>query len=228
MNDITLWRRFDDRWRTWSKTRQLVTYVTAFVVVVLISAGVVAVADRASGAEPDVIQNICQPGGNPELSCLTNAQLVDKFKAGQLGRTAGFDRAAAFKNPDEFRLMAHSRMVTWLGNHPTAEGELRAKYLTKLDPGCTDNCLAWKIFGDLMDSSNCDPAAPLGVSPTTCEPFETGHQKAVVRGITLAYCGGALILGATGTLATDGAAAPAAAVIYGGIGCGWGFMASFF
>lgn len=226
MNDITLWRRFDDRWRTWSKTRQLVTYLVAFVLMVGLTVTVLVLADDASDAS--TTSKLCQPGGNPELNCLTNSQLVDKFKDGQFGRTSGFDRFAAFKNPDEFRTMAHQRMVTWLGNHPTAEGELRAKYLTKRDPGCTDACLAWKMYGDLMDHSNCGPAVVISVNPATCEPFEVGHQKAAVRAITVAYCGGAVILGAVGVFSTDGAAAPAAAVIYGGIGCGWGFISSFF
>lgn len=244
------WKKLDDTYRSWSKTRQLVTFLVAFVMVTTAvvvvglsiqkanataadAAAIVTNGDDSFISDPPLPaavddKGICQPGGHPELQCLTSSQLVTKFKNGNLGRQGGFRPADYFTNPDEFRLDAHHRMVVFLANHPKAEGELRAKYLTKLDPGCTDRCLAWKMYGDLMASSNCGPAVPLSVDPSTCEGFPVGHKKAVERGITVAYCGGALALGALGVFSTDGAAAPAAATIYGGIGCGWGFMSSFF
>ncbi len=220
----SLWKRFDTTYRTWSTTRKLVTFLVSFALVFGLSVAVTATIDKATGAE----QRICQSGGHPELQCQTNAQLVKKFHKGKLGRINGFHPAAYFKNPRVFRHKAHHKMVVFLRHHPKVEGVLRHKYLTKRDPGCTDYCLAWKAYGDLMAHSNCGPAAPLNTNPQTCQPFETSHSKAVVRGITIAYCGGALVLGALGVFSTDGAAAPAAATIYGGIGCGWGFMASFF
>lgn len=250
MNESTMkspWKRLDDTYRSWSRTKRLITFLVAFVMVTAAvvvvglsvqkanataadAAAVVMDGDDSFVSEPALPaddKGICQPGGHPDLQCLTSAQLVTKFKNGKLGRQGGFTPAAYFTNPAEFRTDAHDRMVTFLRNHPKAEGELRAKYLTK-DPGCTDNCLAWKIYGDLMASSNCGPAVPIGIDPSTCEGFPTGHKKAVERGITIAYCGGALVLGAVGAFSTDGVAAPAVATIYGGIGCGWGFMSSFF
>jgi hypothetical protein len=251
MNENTMkspWRRLDDTYRSWSKTKRLITFLVAFALVVGVSAGVTAlIQDKANATAADAAaiidtgddsfvsepplaadqKGICQPGGHPDLQCLTSSQLVTKFKNGKLGRRAAFVPADYFTNPAEFKQDAHDKMVVFLHNHPKAEGELRAKYLTK-DPGCTDNCLAWKMYSDLMASSNCGPAVPIGIDPNTCKGFETGHKKAVERGITIAYCGGALVLGAVGAFSTDGVAAPAVATIYGGIGCGWGFMSSFF
>jgi hypothetical protein len=245
----TAYRRLDTRWRTWSKTRQLITFLIAFALVVAATVAVGATLQSAHATTADaaaiidngddsfisdpplppaaVQEGICQPGGHPDLQCLTSSQLVTKFKNGKLGRRASFVPADYFTNPAAFKQDAHDKIVTFLGNHPTAEGQLRAKYLTK-DPGCTDNCLAWKIYDDMMASSNCGPAVPIGIDPNTCKGFETGHKKAVERGITVAYCGGAVVLGALGVFSTDGVAAPAAATIYGGIGCGWGFISSFF
>lgn len=219
--------RLNSRWATWSRPKRLVVFLASFALVFGATVVVLATVDKANAAT--AARKICQPGGNPDLQCLTPPQLVDKFKDGKLGRQSGFTAADYFKNPLEFRQDAHDQIEIWLGNHPTAEGQLRAKYLTKRrDPGCTDNCLAWKIYADIVGSSNCGPAIPLSVDPTTCEGFPTGHQKAVERGITVAYCGGAVILGALGVFSTDGVAAPAVASIYGGIGCAWGFMDSFF
>ena len=214
----SLWKRFDNTYRSWSTTRKLVTYLVAFALVTALSFGASALLDKASAQ--------CA-FNDPDGHCLTTHQVVKRFKSGKIHHTRGFQPSAYFKNPRKFRWLAHHQMVVYLQHHPKVEGILRAKYLTK-DPGCTDYCLAWKAYGDLMSHSNCGPAAPLSINPATCQGFETGHQKAVVRGITVVYCGGALVLGALGVFSTDGVAAPAAATIYGGIGCGWGFMSSFF
>jgi hypothetical protein len=214
------WRRFDNAWRSWSTTKRVVVYLIAFAMMTILSFGVTALLDKASAQ--------CA-FNDPDGHCLTTPQVVKKFKAGRIHHAHGFDPAAAFKDPRRFRKHAHHAIVVFLQHHPKIEGQLRAKYLTK-DPGCTDYCLAWKVYGDTMAHSNCsvDQKAAIAIDPNTCTAFETGHQKAVSRGITVAYCGGALVLGALGVFSTDGAAAPAAATIYGGIGCGWGFMSSFF
>jgi len=214
----SLWKRFDNTYRSWSTTRKLVTYLVAFLLMTVLSFGASALLDKASAQ--------CA-FNDPDGNCLTTHQVVKRFKSGKIHHAHGFSPAAAFKNPRHFRKDAHHAMVVFLKHHPKVEGILRAKYLTK-DPGCTDYCLAWKAYGDLMAHSNCAAGSPISINPATCTAFESGHRKAVERGITVAYCGGALVLGAVGAFSTDGVAAPAAATIYGGIGCGWGFFESFF
>jgi hypothetical protein len=221
---LAFWKKFDSNWRTWSRTRRMVTFLVLFALVFAAATGV-QLAVKAS-AEP-AVQGICQPGGNPELQCLTNHQLVKKFHNGKLGRRAAFVPADYFTNPRQFRHMAHSKIVTYLRNHPKFEGKMRVKFLTK-DPGCTDYCLAWKLYDDLMSRSNCGPAVPINTDPNTCKGFESGSRKAGARAITIVVCGGGIALGALGVFSTDGAAAPVAASVYGGIGCSWGFINSFF
>jgi len=212
---MSIRRNIDEHWRSWSTTRRLVTWLAAFVLVMLVTIVVVQKAEAMPA---------CGQGGDGP--CWTPKQAAKKFRHGYFHRTNGFHPKAYFKNPKTFRKMAHHKIVVFLHNHPKIEAEQRNRF-ARSTTGCTDNCLAWQMYGDLVAKSNCGPTPFIGYDPSTCQPPTTGHQKAVVRGITVAYCGGAIILGAVGVFSTDGAAAPVAASVYGGIGCGWGFASSF-
>lgn len=100
--------------------------------------------------------------------------------------------------------------------------------------GCSDYCLAWKQYGELMNKNNCLSTGAPTTSKRTCQPIGLNAEvtkKGVQRGVSVVLCGAAVGVGyaaaTAGAAETVGGSYPLASAIIGGIGCGWAFWSSF-
>jgi hypothetical protein len=204
-------------------------FLSLFLVCFAVGVGISsAIGDNANAATSS---RICTPNANPDLVCWTPSKYATKFRNGYFHRTHGFPAKRVYYHPAKARRAWVSRIKTYYQNHPR-RARIERKHFgvtNARSAGCTDYCLAWQTYGELMAKSNCTGYAYPTRNTNTCV-YPTTHKisaKWVARAGTLAFCGTTVVLGVVGSAGSDGAATPAMVGMVGGLSCGWSFWSSF-
>lgn len=166
-----------------------------------------------------------------------------KFRNGYFHESHGFPAKRIFKHPRAARYFFVKKLANRIGNLGTAHrsriawhffGSGRVTTRTGCTStycyGCSDYCLAWKMYGELMRNAGCVGYGRPTTSKSTCQYPGTEAsitKKGVQRGGALVICGVAVGIGILAAPESAGSSTVAAAGITGAVGCGWSFWSSF-
>lgn len=216
--------RFDARWRLLSRRQRVSAFLAIFTFFALVGASIaILTVEPAHGAD-----RICTH--NPDGTCtVAPPKAAHKFRHHRYIRSHGFPAKRVWKNPKVARAVWVNKITRYLDRHPAKRRQVRHHLGAARGSGCTDRCLAYQVYGELMAGSNCVGWAYPTYGTHKC--VYPGGAKITKRGIqragSLVICGGAVVIGVVGAAGSDGVATPAVVGMWGGLGCGWSFWASF-
>lgn len=219
------------------------TWLVLFLVVPLLFAVLSA---KAYGAEPtqsapsvtqsstQTEQKMCRHT-NGDGGCWFGPRVsAKKFRHGYFHRAHGLAAKRIFKAPKAARAVFVKKIAHKIGNLP-AKHRLRIVHhffgSTK-DPsnyGCTDYCLAWKMYGQLSAKAGCVGNGPPTTTTNTC--LYTSQSSITKRGVqqggAVVICGVLVVVGVVTAPETAGTSTVALSASAGAFSCGWSAWSMF-
>lgn len=214
--------------RPYTRKQRVIVFLAAFAVSCVAGAGIARVAKAATHhAEAQRLCTHTNPDGDCWFGVKTSAR---KFRHGYFQKTHGFPAKNVWARPRVARRVWVNKIENRISHMaPERKQKVRDHLGLGRSPGCSDYCLAWKTYGDLMANANCvGYAYPTEDAHTCVYPGQASITKeGIQRGGTLVFCGGTVVIGVATTAGSEGLASPAVVGIWGGLGCGWSFWSSF-
>lgn len=204
--------------------RWFIGFMVFIVLVAVIGANLI---NSAYGATNDGVSSRVTPCPGGE-SCWPAKKSARKFRQGYFQAARGFDESVVFANPDAARKVIVAKIERKLARASRTDlATARARLGVGSDVGCTDRCLAWKLYAEMMSDASCVSSGTPSNAANTCYRAPTTRpltKKEVQAGGAVVFCGGAVVFGVAGSSASAGGTAFIA--IWGAAACGWSFWAS--
>lgn len=189
---------------------------------------------KANGAEAPAqtqsqtpISNRC-PVTNGDGGCWFGPKVSAKrFRHGYFHRTHGIPVRHVFKAPKVAKRIFVRKITRKIG-HLSARHRARivAHFGSSrggIGTACTDNCLAWKMYGELASTAGCVGAhSPLSTAGTCRSGTNAGVTKdQVQKGGAVVICGAFVVIGVLSAPETAGGGTVAMTALAGTFSCGW-------